>query len=95
MAALSSPQQPSDHDQKPLQINIQDVMYILEVAAEIVSVFNIVTSCSPAVFAAICRTSVARPRLVDIIDMATKVFGIFERWHIAAKMALVRSSGDG
>jgi hypothetical protein len=93
-------QHPSDHDQKPLQVNIQEVgtmhvMYILEVAAEIVSAFNRVTSCSPAVFAAICRTSVARPRLMDIIDMATKVFGTFERWHIAAKIALVRSSGDG
>ena len=71
------------------------VVYILEVAAEIILTLNRVTSCSPTVFTAICRTSVARPRLVDIIDMATKVFGTFERWHIAAKITLVRSSRDG
>jgi len=71
------------------------VVYILEVAAEIVFAFNRVTSCSPTVFAATCRTSVARPRLVDIIDMATKVLGTFERWYTAAKIAFVRSPGDG
>ena len=71
------------------------VVYILEVAAEIVFTLNRVTSCSPTVFAAICRTSVARPRLVDIIDMATEIFGTLERWHTAAKITIVRSSGDG
>ena len=93
-------QHTSDHDQEPLQVNIQEigtmhVVYILEVAAEIVFAFNRVTSCSPTVFAATCRTSVPRSRLMDIINMATKVFGTFERWHIAAKIALVRPSGDG
>ena len=71
------------------------VVCILEVAAEIVFTLNRVTSCSPAVFATICRTSVARPCLVDIVDVAAKIFGIYERWHIAAKIALVSSSGDG
>jgi hypothetical protein len=68
-------------------------MFILEVAAEIVFALNRVTSYIPAVFAVICRTSVSRPCLVDLIDMATKVFGPFERWHIAAKITLVRLSG--
>ena len=93
-------QRPSDHDREPPQVNIQEirimhVVYILEMAAEIVFAFNRVTSCSPAVLAAICRTSVARPRLVDIVGMATKVFGTFERWYTAAKIALVRSSENG
>jgi hypothetical protein len=53
------------------------VVHILEVAAEIVTAFNRVTSGSLVVFAAIHWTSVARPRLVDMVDMATKVFGKF------------------
>ena len=71
------------------------VVYILKVAAEIVFTLDRVTSCSSAVFAASYWTSVACPRLVDVIDMAVKVFGIFERWYITATIALVRFSGDG
>jgi len=88
---------PLNHDQEPLQVNTGTVyaVFVLEVTAEIVFALNRVTSCSPVVFAAIHWTSVARPRLVDIVDMATKILGKSEGWYIAATIALVRSSGDG
>jgi hypothetical protein len=70
------------------------VVFAPEVAAEIVFALNVVTSCIPPVLAVIYRTSVSRPHLVDIINMATKVFGPFERWDIAAKITLVKLSGD-
>jgi hypothetical protein len=68
-----------------------------KVAAEIVFTLKRMAIYSPAVFAAIYRTSVALRRLVNIIDMAAQVFGIFECWYIAviALVRLVRSSGDG
>jgi hypothetical protein len=71
------------------------VVFVLELATEIVFALNRVTGCIPAVFVACCRTSVSRPGLVDILDMATKVFGPFECWRIAAKITLIRLSGDG
>jgi hypothetical protein len=74
----------SNHNQVPLQVNNQDidivhVVYIPKVAAEIVFAFNKVTRCSLSVSTAIYRTSVARPRLVNIINMSAKIFGEVER----------------
>jgi hypothetical protein len=88
----------SVHDQEALQVYIHAIGVLLpKVAAEIVFTLKRVTIYSPAVFAAIYRTSVALHRLVNIIDMAAQVFGIFECWYIAAiaLVRLVRSSGDG
>jgi hypothetical protein len=71
------------------------VVFVLEVATEIVFTLNRVIGCIPAVFIACYRTSVSRPSLVDILDIATKVFEPFEHWRIVAKITLIRLSGDG
>jgi hypothetical protein len=90
----------SIHDQEAFQVYIQVPQEIgvlfPKVAAKIVFTLKRVTIYSPAVFATIYRTSVALRRLVNIIDMAAEVFGIFKCWYITvvALVRLVPSSGD-
>ena len=49
------------------------IVYILKVAAEIFFVFNRVARCSPATFTTVYWTLMARPNLVDIIDIAARI----------------------
>jgi len=70
-------------------------VFVLEVTAEIFFALNRVTSCSPIVFAAIHWTSVTHPCLVNIVDMATKIFRKSKDWYIVATIILVRSLENG